>query len=407
MLVIPLAILGAVLAVLAAELLLHRLIHGRDNFAQPNADYGFTHIPGKRGWYARFSEYSNFVRINNAGLREDREIPYAKPEGLFRILVLGDSFVEGFQVPLESSSSHQLGKTLNERAGQRRFEVFTAAVSTWSTQNALLYYQAEGHRFDIDLALLMIFPGNDIAGNAPEVKGRKPEGPRYELREGKLSFVAAGPVVKPPTAAWDARMRSWISKNSRLYALLSSAVYQVWWLVWLTQNTPLGKFISYSSRGIGQLSVYDSAMSAAHQRAWDLTRALLARFKAQTEVRGCRLAVVTGTDPLQMDERRLRRTQRIYPALGAMSWDPGKPNRQLKAIASAEGIPNLDLYPLLLKKQGEPGSGPLHYKMDGHWNPSGHKAGAEFVADWLLEDVLPHSPMYNTLAKENQGGRTS
>ena len=60
-------------------------------FFVPNNEFIFT---------SRRDEFRVRVRINSNGLR-DREYPYEKGEGVFRILVLGDSFSAALQVPLE------------------------------------------------------------------------------------------------------------------------------------------------------------------------------------------------------------------------------------------------------------------------------------------------------------------
>ena len=61
------------------------------------------------------------MQINREGLR-DVEHQYAKPPGVFRILVLGDSFVEAMHVPLESTFPRRLEERLNarRRRGQGR-----------------------------------------------------------------------------------------------------------------------------------------------------------------------------------------------------------------------------------------------------------------------------------------------
>ena len=58
--------------------------------------YGFFHIPGYEGWQ-HSSEYFARVRFNALGLRDPRQ-SYEKPPNTFRILLLGDSFMEAVQV---------------------------------------------------------------------------------------------------------------------------------------------------------------------------------------------------------------------------------------------------------------------------------------------------------------------
>jgi len=61
---------------------------------------GFAFATGVAGHYQREGESD--VRINSDGLR-DREHAKAKPAGMARIAVLGDSFSEAMHVPMEAN----------------------------------------------------------------------------------------------------------------------------------------------------------------------------------------------------------------------------------------------------------------------------------------------------------------
>src|SRR5919109_801557 len=72
----------------------------RASYMQPDPYLGWSKRPGARVTYAR-REYTVEVAINSKGLR-DRERPYARVPGTFRILALGDSFVEAYSVRFEA-----------------------------------------------------------------------------------------------------------------------------------------------------------------------------------------------------------------------------------------------------------------------------------------------------------------
>ena len=57
------------------------------------------HWPGLVTYLPQFGITASF---NSVGMR-DREHAGRKPEGVFRVLVLGDSFMEALQVPFEKS----------------------------------------------------------------------------------------------------------------------------------------------------------------------------------------------------------------------------------------------------------------------------------------------------------------
>lgn len=98
-----------------------RLLHlGSGGFWEPNSLYGWRNIPGARGWESCYGECEVFVEINDRGLR-DYDYPYTKPEGVRRIVFLGDSMTAGMQVPLEDTFVKILERGINqgvERSGR-------------------------------------------------------------------------------------------------------------------------------------------------------------------------------------------------------------------------------------------------------------------------------------------------
>src|SRR5512147_1266560 len=90
-----LAFLSLVVALAICEVLLR--VFGAEVLPKPDLyvvdpDVGKRMRPGWKG-----DEFGAPVEINSKGLR-DRELPYEKPPGTFRILALGDSWTFGFRM---------------------------------------------------------------------------------------------------------------------------------------------------------------------------------------------------------------------------------------------------------------------------------------------------------------------
>ena len=66
----------------------------------PDPVRGWVLLPGRTA-YQRTRDYGITVTINDKGLR-DRPHEYAPAASVFRIVVLGDSFMEAYQVTLSS-----------------------------------------------------------------------------------------------------------------------------------------------------------------------------------------------------------------------------------------------------------------------------------------------------------------
>jgi hypothetical protein len=155
--------LGIVLALVMLELgvrVLGLYEFPTDDFIQPHAELGWSHTPVKEGHWT-VGEDRIRVKINSKGLR-DKEYAYRKEEGTFRILVLGDSFTEALQVPVDDTFCNVLERELNRR--QRHFEVINGGFAGVGTDYELLFLKREGYKYYPDLVILAFF-GNDIYDN--------------------------------------------------------------------------------------------------------------------------------------------------------------------------------------------------------------------------------------------------
>ena len=92
-------------------------------------------IPGSN-CRSKTKEWDINFSVNSLGLR-DYEYSLKKPKSVFRILMLGDSFTEGYGVELEETFSKLVEKKLNTDK-KEKFEVINAGVTGYSP---LLEYQ--------------------------------------------------------------------------------------------------------------------------------------------------------------------------------------------------------------------------------------------------------------------------
>src|SRR5579885_1658619 len=171
-------------------------------FYEQDEYIGWKGVPGKEKRYAdgRIASYLtrrailnggevvSRVKINSHGFR-DKERTYEKAENTFRILVLGDSFAEGIQVPLEKTFPYILEQKLNSEAeGGKRFEAINLGVSGFGTAQEYLALKHYGLKYHPDLVILAFFIGNDVGDNSFKVRG-DPYRPYFVLNNGKLEEI--------------------------------------------------------------------------------------------------------------------------------------------------------------------------------------------------------------------------
>jgi hypothetical protein len=101
------------------------------------------------------------VQTNSLGMR-DRELPARKPQGEFRVMLLGDSAVFSLGVEYEASIPAQLERELNASAPRgRRYRTLNMGVPSYNTEQELVQLESVGLRLDPD-AVVLYFALNDI-----------------------------------------------------------------------------------------------------------------------------------------------------------------------------------------------------------------------------------------------------
>jgi hypothetical protein len=164
---------------------------------QPTLQYKINQIVGSTlmpNMTARWTgpEFNVEVRTNSEGFRDiDHELE--KEEGVFRIVVLGDSFVEGVQVPYKKTFHKILERELNEKLGTMRFEVINFGVSGYGTTNEYLVLKNYALKYEPDLVMVAFLTGNDLRNNNMELEYDNYYRPFFVLNGSEISLTYYNP----------------------------------------------------------------------------------------------------------------------------------------------------------------------------------------------------------------------
>jgi hypothetical protein len=95
-----------------------RPLTSADHLWRAHERWGWHHEPNSTDLFVKLG-FTQEIHINSHGLRE-RELPYEKPAGVLRILMLGDSYVAGFEVKEEERFSRVVEDLLTRRGDRVR-----------------------------------------------------------------------------------------------------------------------------------------------------------------------------------------------------------------------------------------------------------------------------------------------
>ena len=392
-------LLGLLLVLGGLEVAARVLHWWPDAFFQPDERFGYFHIPNARGWWVNIDapgEFQTPVHINSQGLR-DREYPYEKPEGVFRILVLGDSFADALEVPLEDSFQEVLEARLNEQADMT-IEVINGGVWGYGNDQELLFYRLEGRKYQPDLVLLAFQSTSDVLENHRELETRymgREYKPFFVLNEGKLELVNF-PYKEPPSPpprGVVGRVKRFLFMNSRLYPVAGRFIKKRMQGLreWLQARGLMKPEPGNPVAGGIPMAMYLYAVDypPEWEEAWAVTKAIIAQLHQEVEADGAQLAVVILPDRHLVEGDYLAWALRTYPAMRERDWDLDKPNRIMRAFLEEQAIPYLEMVEEFREYTRQSGR-PLYYPRDGHWNREGHHLAGELIYHWLVEtDLVP------------------
>lgn len=173
---------------------------------RPHAEFWHTSVEGS--W--------KFV-TNNKGFRNHTDFEYAKPPGTLRILSLGDSHTQGYEVRQEFTYSAVAERYLRQRNVSA--EAINAGVSGYSTAEALAFLEGEGHRYQPDVVVLGFY-ANDFEDNLKA--GLFVLDAQNRLQARKYAHI---PGVRIQNVIYSVAPVRWLSENSYFYSLLFNSVW--------------------------------------------------------------------------------------------------------------------------------------------------------------------------------------
>jgi hypothetical protein len=326
---------------------------------------GLTLKPGAHGTYTE--EGRSHVAVNSAGMR-DVERARAKPAGVLRIAVLGDSYTEALQVERERSYPALLEQHLASCAGP--VEVLNFGVSGFGTAQQLLTLRSRVWDYAPDVVLLAVFPSNDVANNSRALEPDKLR-PFYVLRDGELVLDDS-------------------FRESRRYRLLSNPVYR-----FLRAESRLLMLGLKARKGFAALDVDEDAgpapgldwlvfrppASKEWADAWDVTERLVATIADEVAAHGATFALTSVPEAAAVHpDRELRRRHAARIGMPDFLYA----EQRLGRLAGQHRIAYLPLTEAMDARAGGRalhGFGPALGA--GHWNEDGHRLAAELMGEFL------------------------
>jgi hypothetical protein len=381
-----LILFGLLIGVIIAELGLRAAGYSYPGFYMPDATRGHALIPGMEGWYRKEGEA--YVRINSDGQR-DRERTKAKAADTIRIAVIGNSYAEAFQVPIEQAFWAIMEETLRGSgfAAGKQIEVLNFGVSGYGTATELLTLREHVWHYSPDMVLLAVTTNNDVVDNSRELK-KTDEVPYFVYREGKLvlddSFRNSRAFRLRQSRL--SRAGRWIKDHSRLLQAINEAHRGLKILLALSKSrlnkppaepTETTPDVSARSEELGTDNVvYVEPNNPSWNDAWRVSEGLILAIRDEVRARGAELIVVTlSNGPQVLPDPKA--TQDFMRRIGII--DLFYPDNRIRSFCVRENIPVITLAPEM-QAYAEKNESFLH----GFGSNLGNGNGTQLGIGWLV-----------------------
>ena len=399
---------------------------------------GILFEPGTTIRWTNSVDYWTTSRANALGFA-DREPPTTRPAGTCRVAVIGDSFVEAIQVPIEQKLHVVFEREANRRLAAHRWQAVAFARSGTGQANQLAFYDVFARPLRPDVVVLVVVR-NDLADNSPLLasvrNGWHPLHPPYRffiraadgrhfteipIDEQWLRYRVALADPPPPPASTAQTLHAALMPASAFYrwtfkyaqvrhpALARHLVpftpdeLSAFRLAALDRlddvaGRPLAEGWRYPDDLNMDAMFYAAALPPVFEEALAETGHALDEFVQRSHRDGFHL-VALASDGLSL------RYRPGTVAYGRAMVDRGYFQRVARLMAE-RSIPLVDLYDSMTARGLDPAR--AHFELDAHWNSAGHAAASEALLDYFAhhpEVCGPGAPPGVSSRHRRDGGR--
>jgi hypothetical protein len=339
-------------------------------------DYGWVNKPGTQGWY--LSEGKSYVNINSYGFNDD-EPTIIKPKNIYRIVVIGDSYVEALQVSRSTAFYNVLETKLNLKCNlldKNNIEVIAFGVSGWGPAQELLLLEKLVLNFDPDLVMVIVTTTNDIRNSSPVLE-------TYKNRP----FV----LEKNNLIIWDYSLVRAQNNFLKVDVVLIEELHIYKWARLLAISI---KNIIHQLTSPSQIDAYlPPESNQVWADAWKSTFIVLAEMHNKVAERGNPIIFVLGTDSEQLSSKKLINSQGLNKEHRLYT-----PNKELIRFFKHEKMLYFDILENISGLNWKENFRNLHGSPPrwwGHWNSQGHATVAKNLLPYVCSVMKRQNQVYS------------
>lgn len=318
----------------------------------------------------------------------DRDYPLTRQPGVFRILVVGDSF--SWAGGLHNNYTALLEELFERRDGSHKIDVVNTGYPGTHTGEQLAMLKKFGLQYNPDLVILGFFAGNDFIEGDPNRKRIVVNKYFFDIDKRHEHRFLGFPIIMR------SRLRLFLQHKSDAYRLENQARAEgAEWAAATGQPTPVRNLpeATFYSVQRGKLELFDKRTSG--ERFGANIRYIFESISEMNELlksKGIKFMVAIFPDELQVNPNQFNSlTERFR--LKKEDYDLNLAQDLLKSDLASKQIPFLDM---LERFRAEEKQRELYLWRNTHWNQAGNELAAEMLFQYLIKQPYDfNSPQPN------------
>ena len=340
---------------------------------EPYLFKGFYEYDPDLGFRVRAHAPSFDGTVTNQFGFNDRDYPLQKTEGVFRVLVVGDSF--SWAGGREGNYTAVLERMFEHRDGAHEIDVINAGYSMTHTGEQLALLRKFGLQYNPDLVVLGFFVGNDFVDADPDRKRIIVNGLYVDISRSHEHKLLGYPIIP------QSRLLLFIEQKYKVWAESRKAKTET-----VTQGPGTFAEETYLAIERGRLELFNRSPSRPKhlQANVDYILQSISEMDALLKSRNIKLVVAIYPDEFQVNEPLLKGVFEKYK-LKPEDYDLKLAQNLLKQFLESKGIPVIDF---LDRFQAEGRKKDLYVPRDSHWNSAGNQLAADILFGDLTKGLL-------------------
>lgn len=339
------------------------------SYTEPDPILGNRYIGGMEFWYHKENTHPITGKLNKYGYR-DKDWQLEKPQNTYRIAVIGDSYVEAFQVEFEKTFLSLTEHNLNQGFDKGyKVELMNFGHSGYTQSHELILLKNAVQKFSPDLVLLFFLPGNDINDISKETAANL-IGPFYTVSDSDELLLDTS---FNETSGYKIRSYiNWFKQRSALLSFMTNR-YNVYMRdrrskeINLLNNNKKDEVIT------GYLSLCTGNPDPLYLKNYNLNKRLIMAMSDYSKERGMKFVLVSLNMRYYIPELEKELTI-VDPTFNVNFFED-----DLRDFARSHDMDYLGLQRIFRESYQKIGSA-LHW---AHWNYQGHKVVADALTDKL------------------------